>query len=363
MTCLFSDEDTLLVGDDQGQVRFLSFSISSGIKSGGSVSSHSFGDSAIRVWENEEGRHVEGNLVGNRSLRYSPQLQSMKKFQSARTLLLLSSSSDYILKLPQLSLEEQNEEEYLFCNRMLGVALFNEEDVAMYQKIERMKRLQPQPSNRCEEVISESLKRKLRSASGTVVIDDAENALMSLRSSSESVECGSPAKQRSEGAGEKTKRSEFDETASRTSGRRKSVPRESWKTQEAMSDASKKGEDDFELYDFTNMHSLDEIARLRQESKESSIFQSKRQTITESPLYTVTMRRQKALRDLFSKSVQDEAEYQYLVNMIARLLGNTDGVMRLPELDNTPENLHKLREYLRGLNMSFDQINEFLGEE
>ena len=49
--------------------------------------------------------------------------------------------------------------------------------------------------------------------------------------------------------------------------------------------------------------------------------------------------------------------------MIARLLGNTDGVMRLPELDNTPENLHKLREYLRGLNMSFDQINEFLGEE
>ena len=123
-------------------------------------------------------------------------------------------------------------------------------------------------------------------------------------------------------------------------------------------------EDDFELFDVMSIYSVDEIARLRdRESRgEAASAQAKRPSVADASRRTMTASGRQELRNLFAKNVQGDREYQNLLNSIARVSGNADGVARLPEVQNTPENKKKLRDYLRTLNLSSEQIDKFLGE-
>lgn len=58
---------------------------------------------------------------------------------------------------------------------MLGLALFNEEDIEKYDRLARQRR---QESVAAEQEISATLRQKLSQLTHTCVIDDAEHALM-----------------------------------------------------------------------------------------------------------------------------------------------------------------------------------------
>ena len=124
-------------------------------------------------------------------------------------------------------------------------------------------------------------------------------------------------------------------------------------------------EDDFELFDVMSIYSVDEIARLRdRESRgEAGSAQAKRPSVGDPSKRTITLGGRQELRNLFAKDAQGDREYQNVLNSIAKVSGNADGVARLPEVQNTPENMKKLRDYLRTLNLSSEQIDKFLGEE
>ena len=134
-------------------------------------------------------------------------------------------------------------------------------------------------------------------------------------------------------------------------------------------------DDDFECFDVMSIYSLDEIARFRDREKEDAhrdgsdaapsdpvSVQTRRTSVSDPSKRTITMSRRQELRSLFAKNAQGDSEYQSLLNSIAHVSGNTDGVARLPEVRYTPENLKNLREYLHTLNLSSEQIDNFLGE-
>ena len=62
-------------------------------------------------------------------------------------------------------------------------------------------------------------------------------------------------------------------------------------------------------------------------------------------------------------TLTDGNEFQYMKHMLVKLVGSTDGAIRLPVFVNTPENLAKIRAYLQSLNMTFEQIDAILGDD
>ena len=127
--------------------------------------------SALLVRESDKGREVEGSLLGRRSLVYSQHLSSLRSSPSARCSSLTRECREYLKKLPPRSIEAENTEEYLLSNRMLGLALFNEEDIEKYDRLARQRR---QESVAAEQEISATLRQKLSQLTHTCVIDDAE---------------------------------------------------------------------------------------------------------------------------------------------------------------------------------------------
>ena len=78
---------------------------------------------------------------------------------------------------------------------------------------------------------------------------------------------------------------------------------------------------------------------------------------------TLTIRRMDVLKKLYLDTLRDGDDFQYLKCMIAKLAGDEHGQLYLPSYENTPEDLSKLRAYLQSLDMTFEQIDEFLGDE
>ena len=78
---------------------------------------------------------------------------------------------------------------------------------------------------------------------------------------------------------------------------------------------------------------------------------------------TLTIRRIEVLKKLYLDTLRDGDDFQYLKCMIAKLAGDEHGQLYLPSCENTPEDLSKLRAYLQSLDMTFEQIDEFLGDE
>ena len=129
------------------------------------------GDSTLQVWDTERGRQVQGTLLGRRSLVYTRQLSSLKKSEAARSSSLTRECREYLKKLPSRSIEEQNLEEYLLSNRMITLALFNQDDIQKYDRISQLR--EQELTNHPEEEISETLKHKFSMLTHTCVIDDA----------------------------------------------------------------------------------------------------------------------------------------------------------------------------------------------
>lgn len=412
-------------------------------------STSSIDQSHLHIIDTEEGRLVEGEHLGRRELHYSHQLQSLKRFTSARTMTLLPKSAHYSMNRPQLSVEEQNMEEYLLSNRMLQVALFNREDVAMYAQIAAVKK----ESSHLEESMSDTLRQKLQEATGSVVIDDAEHALMNspvatLRINKSDVPDLALTRSQSpvcsvfhqsfihRTAGDEVLMKEKRARAAL----RKRLPTDSPLLRSLFSEGvdGKKipittdsqhmqcppctdhsehadattypdpsemfSDEDLMLYDVTDNYSVDEIALLREKTKEkmktkenekqSNSPKSKdcqqlkdhmqlpdhdklsdhttspdySQCVDDCQLkdptrYTLTLRRQEVLKKLFLNTLRDGKDYQYLQNMIMKLVGEASTEIRLPVYKNTPENLEKLRVYLQSLDMTFEQIDTILGDD
>ena len=417
--------------------------------------------SHLYIVDTEQGRLVEGEHVGRRELHYSHQLQSLKRFPFARTMTLVPKSAHYSLKQPRLSIEEQNMEEYLLSNRMLEGALFNRDDIAIYAQ---MRAVQKEFEHR-EEKMSDSLRQRLQKATGSIVIDDAEHALMNspvatLRTPQSDVPNMSlryPSPVCSVFHQSFIHRTAGDEILMKEkqarAALRKRLPTESpllcslfaegveEKELPPNSENSQSGkcqpdskrmetstypdpsevlsDEDLILYDVTDDYSLDEIALLREKTKEqmkakeveklTSSSQEKdlkrpkelvsdhanippsqqthlpniltpsqqshhpttpspSQSVNDSQVrdptrYTLTLRRQEVLKKLFLNTLRDGKDYQYLQNMIRKLIGETSNEIRLPVFRNTPENLKKLRVYLQSLDMTFEQIDTILGDD
>lgn len=52
-----------------------------------------------------------------------------------------------------------------------------------------------------------------------------------------------------------------------------------------------------------------------------------------------------------------------MARMVSRLMRKRKGYEDLSDSLNTPENLAKLRSYLQSLNMTFEEIDQILGDE
>ena len=405
--------------------------------------------SHLFVVDTEQGRLVEGEYVGRRELHYSHQLQSLKRFAFARTMTLVPKSAHYSMKQPRLSIEEQNMEEYLLSNRMLEGALFNRDDIEIYAQ---MGAVQKEFEHR-EEKMSDSLRQRLQKATGSVVIDDAEHALMNspvatLRTPQSDVPDMSlryPSPVCSVFHQSFIHRTAGDEVLMKEkrarAALRKRLPTESpllcslfaegveeklrpnsdnsqsekcqpdskrMETSTYLDPSEVLSDEDLILYDVTDDYSLDEIALLREKTKEQmrakeveeltnpsqgkDLKQSKKlvsehanilppsqqshhpanlspsQSVNDSQVrdpsrYTLTLRRQEVLKKLFLNTLRDGKDYQYLQNMIRKLIGETSNEIRLPVFRNTPENLKKLRVYLQSLDMTFEQIDTILGDD
>ena len=246
-------------------------------------------------------------------------------------------------------------EEYLTSNRMLETALFNEQDVSLYRQLGLVKR---QMRHRGEE-ISDTLREKLKAARGSVVIDDAENALMnSPELVAESRDDPSiPAVSLKQSQDEEKKpmrdvkvenaRGEEERTNAATPLVQTLFGRKEGKAEEDLD------EEDFVLYDVMGDYSLNEMKRMWKKGEKSKDPQR----------CTLTLRRQDILKKLFMNTLTDGNEFQYMKHMLVKLVGSTDGAIRLPVFVNTPENLAKIRAYLQSLNMTFEQIDAILGDD
>ena len=341
------------------------------------------GDSTLQVWDTERGRQVQGTLLGRRSLVYTRQLSSLKKSEAARSSSLTRECREYLKKLPSRSIEEQNLEEYLLSNRMITLALFNQDDIQKYDRISQLR--EQELANHPEEEISETLKHKFSMLTHTCVIDDAEHVLMTPSSTRKASE--SPKAKRRDSIGGRKRRMRaspppFLWTRSQSKGRMtKPIPRESSAVVSPLlrtlfPPKDKKevrgrvlSDEDLGLYDVTNYYSFDEIAVLREQSLKSkgkeTDFQFARQrrpTDGYSRLY-LTMRRQSLLKKLFQDSSLDNEEYNCIARMVSKLMHETKKEVDLTGSHNTPENVAKLREYLNSLNATFEEIDVLLGDD
>ena len=341
------------------------------------------GDSTLQVWDTERGRQVQGTLLGRRSLVYTRQLSSLKKSEAARSSSLTRECREYLKKLPSRSIEEQNLEEYLLSNRMITLALFNQDDIQKYDRISQLR--EQELANHPEEEISETLKHKFSMLTHTCVIDDAEHVLMTSSSTRKASE--SPKAKRRDSIGGRKRRMRaspppFLWTRSQSKGRMtKPIPRESSAVVSPLlrtlfPPKDKKevrgrvlSDEDLGLYDVTNYYSFDEIAVLREQSLKSkgkeTDFQFARQrrpTDGYSRLY-LTMRRQSLLKKLFQDSSLDNEEYNCIARMVSKLMHETKKEVDLTGSHNTPENVAKLREYLNSLNATFEEIDVLLGDD
>lgn len=341
------------------------------------------GDSTLQVWDTERGRQVQGTLLGRRSLVYTRQLSSLKKSEAARSSSLTRECREYLKKLPSRSIEEQNLEEYLLSNRMITLALFNQDDIQKYDRISQLR--EQELANHAEEEISETLKHKFSMLTHTCVIDDAEHVLMTPSSTRKASE--SPKAKRRDSIGGRKRRMRaspppFLWTRSQSKGRMtKPIPRESSAVVSPLlrtlfPPKDKKevrgrvlSDEDLGLYDVTNYYSFDEIAVLREQSLKSkgkeTDFQFARQrrpTDGYSRLY-LTMRRQSLLKKLFQDSSLDNEEYNCIARMVSKLMHETKKEVDLTGSHNTPENVAKLREYLNSLNATFEEIDVLLGDD
>ena len=95
--------------------------------------------------------------------------------------------------------------------------------------------------------------------------------------------------------------------------------------------------------------------------KEHALVQNHRDEDDERK--TLTIRRMDVLKKLYLDTLRDGDDFQYLKCMIAKLAGDEHGQLYLPSYENTSEDLSKLRAYLQSLDMTFEQIDEFLGDE
>lgn len=341
------------------------------------------GDSTLQVWDTERGRQVQGTLLGRRSLVYTRQLSSLKNSEAARISSLTRECREYLKKLPSRSIEEQNLEEYLLSNRMITLALFNQDDIQKYDRISQLR--EQELTNHAEAEISETLKHKFSMLTHTCVIDDAEHVLMTP-SSTRKVSESSKAKRRDSIGGRKRRMRAspppFLWTRSQSKGRMtKPIPRESSAVVSPLlrtlfPPKDKKevrgrvlSDEDLGLYDVTNYYSFDEIAVLREQSLKSkgkeTDFQFARQrraTDGYSRLY-LTMRRQSLLKKLFQDSSLDNEEYNCIARMVSKLMHETKKEVDLTGSHNTPENVAKLREYLNSLNATFEEIDVLLGDD
>lgn len=321
--------------------------------------------SPILVRESEKGREVEGSLLGRRSLVYSQHLSSLRVSHSARCSSLTKECREYLKKLPQRSIEAENLEEYLLSNRMLGLALFNEEDIAKYDRLARQKK----EENLCaDKEISATLKQKLSHLTHTCVIDDAEHALMgSDRSGSYELKKG--------GKGESPPPLPRREYSGET-GFGNVVANPLLKTlfsqgKEEQHRSRSLSEEDLGLFDVTNYYSIDEIAELCEHSSRNQ----RRKDFLELPIgrlqkpvnryarLCLTTRRQSLLKKLFLNTITDNEEYRSVVRMVSKLMRKKKGYEDLSDSRNTPENLAKLRTSLQSLNMTFEEIDAILGDE
>lgn len=265
----------------------------------------------------------------------------------------------YLRTCHSLSLEEQNLEEYLTSNRMLETALFNEQDVSLYRQLGLVKR---QLRHRGEE-ISDTLREKLKAARGSVVIDDAENALMNspelVAESRDDQSIPTISLKQAQSAEEAQKReSEVKELAREAEKASRSCEQSNPLVQtlfERKKDVldDEMDEESFVLYDVMDDYSLNEMKHMWKKGEKKK----------DPTRCTLTLRRQNILKKLFMNTLTDGNEFQYMKHMLVKLVGSTDGEIRLPAFVNTPENLAKIRAYLQSLNMTFEQIDTILGDD
>ena len=320
--------------------------------------------SALLVRESDKGREVEGSLLGRRSLVYSQHLSSLRCSPSARCSSLTRECREYLKKLPPRSIEAENTEEYLLSNRMLGLALFNEEDIEKYDRLARQRR---QESVAAEQEISATLRQKLSQLTHTCVIDDAEHALMGAdRPGSCEFKIGGkgdapPPVPRRESVREANDGSVVANPLLKTLFSQGKEQRKS----------RTPSEEDLGLFDVTNYYSIDEIAELCEHSAKNQ----RRKDLPELPAsrsqkpvdgysrLCLTTRRQSLLKKLFLNTMTDNEEYRCVARMVSRLMRKRKGYEDLSDSLNTPENLAKLRSCLQSLNMTFEEIDQILGDE
>lgn len=320
--------------------------------------------SAFFVRESDKGREVEGSLLGRRSLVYSQHLSSLRISPSARCSSLTRECREYLKKLPPRSIEAENTEEYLLSNRMLGLALFNEEDIEKYDRLARQRR---QESVAAEQEISATLRQKLSQLTHTCVIDDAEHALMGAdRPGSCEFKIGGkgdipPPVPRRESVREANDGSVVANPLLKTLFSQGKEQRKS----------RTPSEEDLGLFDVTNYYSIDEIAELCEHSAKNQ----RRKDLPELPVsrsqkpvdgysrLCLTTRRQSLLKKLFLNTMTDNEEYRCVARMVSRLMRKRKGYEDLSDSLNTPENLAKLRSCLQSLNMTFEEIDQILGDE
>lgn len=239
---------------------------------------------------------------------------------------------------------------------MLETALFNEQDVSLYRQLGLVKR---QLRHRGEE-ISDTLREKLKAARGSIVIDDAENALMNspeLVAESRDDQSIPTVSLKQSQNGDESQEQEL-KVESPTQGVMEKTDNSNPLVQTLF--GKKKGEvddeleeDDFVLYDVMDDYSLNEMKRMWKKGAKSK----------DSTRCTLTLRRQNILKKLFMNTLTDGNDFQCMKHMLERLVGSTDGELRLPAFVNTPENLSKIRAYLQSLNMTFEQIDAILGDD